>query len=131
MKKSPLNQNRIRLITGLYFFDNEVINIAKSIKPSARGEIEITDVMKAYLEKGSLTVEIFGRGHAWLDTGTYDSLIDAGMFIKTIEDRQGLKIACIEEVAYFKGFITKEQILPLIADIKTSYGAYLKKIAEE
>lgn len=115
-------------ITGLYFYDNQVVKIAKTIKPSVRGELEITDINNVYLKKGKLKVKTFGRGYAWLDTGTYDSLIDASMFIKTIEDRQGLKMGCIEEVAYRMGYIDKKQLLRLAKSINTSYGDYLKDI---
>lgn len=116
-------------VTGLYFYDNEVIDIVKSLKPSQRGELEITDVNKAYLKKKALKVQLLSRGYAWLDTGTYDSLIEASMFIKTIEDRQGLKIGCIEEIAYRTGDITKEQLLSIAETINTSYGEYLKRVA--
>ncbi len=115
-------------ITGLYFYDNEVIKIAKSIKPSKRGELEITDINKVYLKKGKLKVQLLGRGYAWLDTGTYDSLIDASVFIKTIEERQGLKNGCIEEVAYRMGYINKQQLLRLSKGINTVYGEYLREV---
>ena len=118
-------------VTGLYFYDNRVIDIAKSVKPSARGEIEITDINNTYLQLGELNVYQMGRGYAWLDTGTYDSLIDAGMFIKTIEARQGLKVGAIEEIAYRMKFISKEKLLELAEDYKTEYGDYLKSIAKE
>ena len=118
-------------VTGLYFYDSHVVDIAKNLKPSQRGELEITDVNKVYLEQKQLKVTLLGRGYAWLDTGTYDSLIDASMFIKTIEDRQGLKIGCIEEIAYRKGYISREQLIKLANAIKTSYGDYLLNILEE
>ena len=107
-------------VTGLYFYDNQVLDIACNVKPSQRGEIEITDINKEYLRRGQLTVKLLGRGYAWLDTGTHDSLMEAGMFIKTVEERQGLKIGCIEEVAFRKGFITKEQLKVLADGFKTS-----------
>ncbi len=118
-------------ITGLYFYDNRVVEIAKNIKPSARGELEITDLNNVYLKDKKLKVRLLKQGYAWLDTGTYDSLIDASVFIKTIEDRQGLKIGCIEEIAYKNGHITKEQLLKLAGQLNTSYAEYLRKIAEE
>ena len=116
-------------MTGLYFYDNDVVRIAKGIKPSGRGELEITDVNRNYLERGNLRVELLGRGHAWLDTGTYDSLLDASEFIATIEKRQGLKVACIEEIAYKLGYIDKNQIKQLADELKNNgYGAYLLDI---
>lgn len=118
-------------VTGLYFYDNQVINIAKNIKPSTRGEIEITDINKAYLENNQLKVNLLGRGYAWLDTGTYDSLIDAAVFIKTVEERQGLKIGCIEEIAYRMGYITKEKITRIANRFNTSYGTYLLDVTKE
>ena len=117
-------------VTGLYFYDNDVINIAKSIKPSARGELEITDINNVYKNRGDLTVELLGRGFAWLDTGTHDSLIDAGQFVQTIERRQGLKIACLEEIAFHQGWITKDKLLGQAEALKkTNYGEYLLKVA--
>jgi glucose-1-phosphate thymidylyltransferase len=114
------------VVTGLYFYDNRVVSIAKKLKPSRRGELEITGINDAYLAKGKLRVEKLKRGYAWLDTGTYDSLIDSSIFIKTIQERQGLKVGCIEEVAYRKGYINKRQLLRLAAAIPTEYGDYLK-----
>lgn len=119
-------------VTGLYFYDHHVVEYAKSLKPSARGELEITDLNRIYLEKGNLNVFTMGRGFAWLDTGTHDSLMEASNLIHTLEKRQGLKIACIEEISYRMGFISKQQLLNL-ADrlIKSTYGQYLKAVAEE
>lgn len=118
-------------VTGLYFYDNSVIEIAKKNKPSLRGELEITDINNVYLKRKQLHVELFGRGYAWLDTGTYDSLIDASVFIKTIEERQGLKIGCIEEIAYRKKYINRVMMKKLALEIKTSYGEYLLRVLKE
>jgi glucose-1-phosphate thymidylyltransferase len=118
-------------IPGLYFYDAQVCEIAKTVKPSARGEIEITSVNKYYLEKGKLSVEVLGRGMAWLDTGTYDGLLEASNFISTIQKRQGLYVSCIEEIAYNNKWITRDSLLQLAASYKTDYGDYLRFIAEE
>lgn len=118
-------------VTGLYFYDKNVVEYAKSIKPSARGELEITDLNKIYLEKGNLNVETLGRGYAWLDTGTHDSLLQAASFVETVQDRQGLKIACPEEIAYNLGYINKEELKELAKPLaKNEYGQYLLAIAD-
>jgi glucose-1-phosphate thymidylyltransferase len=119
-------------VTGLYFYDNSVVKKAKALKPSPRGELEITDLNRVYLEEGSLEIKLMGRGMAWLDTGTYESLLQAANFIATLEQRQGLKASCIEEIAYKRGFINKDQLLQLATPIKNSqYGKYLIRIAED
>lgn len=119
-------------VTGLYFYDKDVVSIAKNLKPSARGELEITDVNKAYLQRGDLSVEQIGRGVAWLDTGTFDSLISAAQFVQTIESRQGQKVSCIQEIAYRQGFITQDQLLKLADSFgKNEYAEYLRGVAKE
>jgi glucose-1-phosphate thymidylyltransferase len=118
-------------VPGLYFYDNDVVEIAKNVKPSARGEIEITSINNAYLERGDLFVETLGRGFAWLDTGSHDSLLDAANFVATFQKRQGLYVSCIEEIAYKRGFIDREQLLKLAEPLmKTNYGKYLVEVAE-
>ena len=130
IEEKPKSPKSNYAVPGLYFYNNEVVKIAQNVKPSARGEIEITAVNNAYLERGTLSVELLGRGMAWLDTGTYDGLLEASNFIATIEKRQGLYVSCIEEIAYKNGWISKEKILELADDYKTDYGMYLKYIAE-
>ncbi len=130
IEEKPKEPKSNYAVPGLYFYNNEVVKIAREVKPSARGEIEITAVNNAYLEKGSLSVELLGRGMAWLDTGTYDGLLEASNFIATIEKRQGMYVSCIEEIAFNNGWITKDQLLDLASGYKTDYGTYLKYIAE-
>ena len=130
IEEKPINPKSNFAVTGLYFYDNDVIEIAKSIKPSARGELEITDINIAYQNRGDLTVELLSRGFAWLDTGTHDSLIEAGQFVQTVEHRQGLKVACLEEIAFHQGWITKDTLLQQAEALKkTNYGEYLAKVA--
>ena len=131
LEEKPKNPKSNYAITGLYFYDNNVIEIAQQLKPSNRGELEITDINKAYLRQGKLRVEKLGRGVAWLDTGTHESLLQASSFVETIEQRQGLKIACLEEIAYRMGYISAEQVVYLGNDMqKNGYGQYLLKLVE-
>ncbi|MDH4872486.1 glucose-1-phosphate thymidylyltransferase RfbA [Pseudomonas sp. BN515] len=132
IEEKPAKPKSSYAVTGLYFYDNDVISIAKAVKPSARGELEITDINNAYLQRGDLRVERFGRGFAWLDTGTHDSLLDASQYVQTIEHRQGLKVACLEEIAFQNGWITKDKLLERAKAFgKTGYGQYLLKLAGE
>jgi len=132
IEEKPAQPRSHYAVTGLYFYDNDVVTIAKDIKPSPRGELEITDVNRRYLEQGTLQVELMGQGTAWLDTGTHQSLLDAGNFIRVIEERQGLKVACLEEVAFRLGYIDAEAVLALAAPLlKSGYGAYLQTMGSE
>lgn len=131
IEEKPANPKSNYAVPGLYFYNNEVIKIAENVTPSARGEIEITAVNNAYLKKGSLSILPLGRGLAWLDTGTYDGLLEASNFIATIEKRQGLYVSCIEEIAYNNGWIGREDLLKMASEYKTDYGTYLKYIAEK
>ena len=132
IEEKPVQPKSNYAVPGLYFYDNEVVDIAKNIKPSPRGELEITDINNEYLRRGKLKVELFGRGMAWLDTGTHRGLLDASNYVEAVQTRQGLYVACLEEIAYRKGYISKEQLLELAKPLlKTEYGQYLVKIANE
>ena len=131
IEEKPAKPKSNYAVTGLYFYDNTIVEKAKQVKPSARGELEITSINQMYLDEGTLNVELLGRGFAWLDTGTHDSLMEAGHFVQTIESRQGLKVACLEEIAYNKGWLSKEELAERIKPLsKTGYGQYLQRLLD-
>ena len=132
LEEKPSKPKSNYAVTGLYFYDRQVCDIAREIKPSSRGELEITDINNVYLSQGNLNVEVMGRGSAWLDTGTHDNLLEAAQFVQTIEKRQGLKIACPEEVAFYKGFISADELRLQAAQLmKSGYGSYLLKVLND
>ena len=132
LEEKPQNPKSNYAIPGLYFYDNDVVEIAKNVKPSKRGELEITSVNEEYMRRGKLKVELFGRGMAWLDTGTHDGLLEAANFVHTLQKRTGLYVSCIEEIAYRKGYIDREHLLELARPLmKSEYGLYMIKILEE
>ena len=132
IEEKPTQPKSNYAVTGLYFYDNNVVEMAKQVKPSARGELEITSINQAYLERGDLSVELLGRGFAWLDTGTHESLLEAGMFVETLEKRQGYKIACLEEIAFNNGWLSREEVLRISQELsKNSYGLYLMNLVKE
>jgi glucose-1-phosphate thymidylyltransferase len=128
IREKPKKPKSNWAVTGLYFYDNRVVSLAKKLKPSARGELEISDLNNQYRKRGALKAKLLGRGYAWLDTGTYESLIDASLFIKTIEERQGLKVGCVEEIAYRMGYIDRKRLIKHADSINTGYGEYLRGI---
>jgi len=132
IEEKPKQPKSRYAVTGIYFYDSQIVGVAESVKPSPRGELEITDVNRWYLERGQLTTEVLGRGMAWLDTGTHDSLLEASAFIQTIEKRQGLKVACLEEIAFRQGYIDAAQVKALAAKVaKSTYGEYLQRMLDE
>lgn len=130
IEEKPENPRSQYAVTGLYFYDNSVVEIAKNVTPSPRGEIEITDINKEYLKNNQLKVQLLGRGFAWLDTGTFESLLEAGQFVETIEKRQGFKIACLEEISYRNNWITEDDIRTIAAEYKNDYGIYLNELVD-